>query len=270
MRLWCLLAIAVATLVAQSPKPTLKARELFYTPPPEEAPKPPADKPADPPPPPPKATPSKSTTAKKATGSKGAGTAATHAAAPVLGLRYAVLKRAADGQYGEVDPATTFHSGDRIRLRVTASASGYLYVVMQGSTGAWRVLFPSSEISGGNNLVERGVPQQVPSGASGQFRFDENPGTEKLFLVLTRQPELDFDKLIYTMGGSTGVSSAPKTLMASASIDNSRISALRTRVASRDLLFEKSTAANDTAVYVVNTSHAPDARLVADVELKHQ
>ena len=38
-----------------------------------------------------------------------------------LGLRYAVFKRDAGGQYNEVDSDTNFRSGDRIRLNVNAN-----------------------------------------------------------------------------------------------------------------------------------------------------
>ena len=72
-----------------------------------------------------------------------------------------------------------------------ANTSGYLYVVMQGSSGTWKLLFPSAEVAGGSNLVRKGESRQIPSGDKGQFVFDEQAGNEKLFIVLTRQPEPD-------------------------------------------------------------------------------
>ncbi len=73
--------------------------------------------------------------------------------------------------------------------------------------------------------------------------------------------------------------------MAESSVSDEVISRMRDQMASRDLIFEK--VDNDkvvgqggapaggevrieTAAYVVNPSTAPDARLVADVKLKHQ
>src|SRR6267143_1083349 len=78
----------------------------------------------------------------------------TSAAAP-LGLRYSILKQMSGGETLEVDPDSVFHSGDRIRLSIEANDNGYLYIVLRGSSGNWGLLFPSKEILGGNNVVEK-------------------------------------------------------------------------------------------------------------------
>jgi hypothetical protein len=212
-----------------------------------------------------------------------------------LGMRYSVLKRNAAGVYEEVDADTTFHSGDRIRLEAQANSTGYLYVVAQGSSGNWQVLFPSREVSNGSNLVHRGETRLVPGGNQGQFVFDEQAGTEKLFVVLSRQPEQSLDKLIYSMGGQTAPPdptvakpAAPepdRMLMAQATVSDDVISRIRGQVMARDLIFEKVenekvVAAHDapaggdvkieTAAYVVSRNTAPDARLVVDLKLKHE
>ena len=247
--LW-ILTILITAPLAQAQQPVLKARELFYTPPAD------AVKPAE--------TPKAAAKKVAATKSNPAKSGDTHtlAASVPLGLRYAVLKRDEGGQYQEVDPDTSFRSGDRIRLKVDANTSGYLYVVMQGSSGTWKLLFPSAEVAGGSNLVRKGESRQIPPGNSGQFVFDEQAGNEKLFIVLTRQPEADLDKLIYSMGGT-------KALVAQASLLDDVVSKLRGQVASRDLVFEK-VDSSENAAYVVNPSSAPDARLVVDVALKHK
>ena len=72
-----------------------------------------------------------------------------------LGLRYSVMKRDAAGKFAEVDQDATFRSGDRIRLKVDTNTTGYLYVVMQGSSGNWRLMFPSADVDGGSNRIER-------------------------------------------------------------------------------------------------------------------
>jgi hypothetical protein len=242
-----LLTVLGSSLAWSQEQPVLRARELFYTPPPDAA------KPVS--------TAAKKTPA-KAVANKTGDTHTLSASVP-LGLRYAVLKRDANGQYNEVDPDTSFRSGDRIRLHVDANTSGYLYVVMQGSSGTWKLLFPSAEVAGGSNLVRKGESRQIPSGDRGQFVFDEQAGNEKLFIVLTRQPEPDLDKLIYSMGGK------PESLISQATVRDDVVSKLRAQVASRDLVFEKSDS-SENAAYVVNPSTAPDARLVVDVALKHK
>jgi hypothetical protein len=258
-----ILAVPMGSLQAQ--QPTLKARELFYTPPPDTS----KPAPGTPVPavkePEAKAVATKSSTAKAATK---AGNAHTLTASVPLGLRYAVLKRGEGGQYNEVDPDTSFRSGDRIRLKVDTNTSGYLYVVMRGSSGTWKLMFPSAEVAGGSNLVHKGESRQIPSGERGQFVFDEQAGNEKLFIVLTRQPEPDLDKLIYSMGG-TVTKDGSRSLVAEASLGDDIVSKLRAQVASRDLVFEK-VDSTENAAYVVNPSSAPDARLVVDIALKHK
>ena len=261
MKLWLLPLLLISGVWAQD-KPALHARELFYTPPPDTTAK------AQPQTPPPPAKPA----VKKAAVKKNA--PAEPAAMP-LGLRYSVLKRDPAGRFEEIDPDTTFHSGDRIRLEVAANTSGYLYVVMQGSSGNWSLLSPTPEVAAGNNLIQRGESRQIPSGDRGQFFFDEQAGVEKLFLVLSRQPEPDLDKLIYSVGGSPSSPAPSRTLMAKATVNDDVVARLRQQMASRDLVFEKVEGGGgnvkaENAAYVVNPSSAPDARLVVDVKLTHK
>ena len=292
-----LLLALVATAALGQGTASLRARELFYTPPPDaSAAKPPPAAPA-PAPAAPK-TMAKKTPAKTPPQSQMPAQPPTQAVMdkPVmgpLGMRYSVLRRNASGQYQEVDADTTFHSGDRIRLEAQANSTGYLYVVAQGSSGNWQVLFPSREVANGNNLVHRGETRLVPGGNQGQFVFDEQAGTEKLFFVLSRQPEPSLDKLIYSMGGQTAPADPTvvkpaepnRVLMAQATVGDDVISRIRGQVMARDLIFEKvenervvsennkpstGQAKIETAAYVVSRSSAPDARLVVDLKLKHQ
>lgn len=190
-----------------------------------------------------------------------------------LGLRYVVMRRNAGGQYDEVDGETMFHSGDRIRLQVESNSDGYLYVVTQGSSGNWQLLFPTQDVANGSNRIQRSEGRQIPSG-NGQFVFDDNAGTEKLFVVMSRQPEKDLDKLIYQISAPSKESA--QMLMAQAGVSNDVVERLR-QMNSRDLIFEKVEAAQkpsdgriETAAYVVNPSNAPDARLVVDLTLHHK
>jgi hypothetical protein len=207
-----------------------------------------------------------------------------------LGLRYSIMKRSPSGQYTEVDPDTTFHSGERIRLTVESNSTGYLYIVLRGSSGRWTLLFPNAEIMGGKNLVEGGNRYEIPLGTA-SFQFDETAGTEKLFLLLSRNPEPDFEKLVQSLkspASSTAAASTPATPAPAAassggggsvqvvsSLDDSTINKNRSRVATRDLVFEKVNEENigaksEKAIYVVNRSSSPEARVVVDVSLNHQ
>jgi hypothetical protein len=284
MKYLLFLSTAACAVWAQS-KPGLHARELFYAAPPQViAETTPAAAPATAPAPTSPAKPAEKKTAqaqpapkkKAAPAPTPAPQVAAAPAAPAavpLGLRYSVLKRDAAGDFVEVDPASNFHSGDRIRVQVEANSSGYLYVVSQGSSGTWQPLFPASAIAGGSNHIERGEKRTVPPG--GQFMFDEKAGTEKLFLVLSRQPQADLDQLIYAVGGPQKGAGAAPVLLASSSVSDEVVEKLRQQIASRDLVFEKVDSADSTgkvenAAYVVNPSASADARLVVDLALSHR
>lgn len=196
-----------------------------------------------------------------------------------LGIRYSILRREAD-QSVEVSPDAVFHSGDRIRLRVEANGNGYLYIIHRGSSGVWKPLFPSSDIAGGDNRVEKGKAYEIPSGYV--FTFDEQPGEEKLFIVLSRQPEKDLEGLIYSLSGGEKPAQPPegKLLLAQnlVNIDDDLVGKLR-KVYARDLIIEKvdetsaapaAGAAKEKAVYVVNPARSADSRVVADVTLQHK
>jgi hypothetical protein len=203
-----------------------------------------------------------------------------------LGLRYSILKYGANDEAVEVDPDMVFRSGDRIRLRVQVNDTGYLYIVTQGSSGNWRVLFPSAEFDDGNNRVTRDRSYEIPSRT--RFVFDEQPGTEKLFLVLTRKPEHDLDKLIYQLDTPRDPEPAdapkaqkPPTLLAlnTLTVSDDLVSQLRGTLVARDLVFEKvneekparqSQHNPEKAVYVVNPARDASARLIVDVDLKHR
>lgn len=203
-----------------------------------------------------------------------------------LGLRYSILKYAGDDDYIEVDPDLVFRSGDRIRLRVQVNDTGYLYIITQGSSGNWRVLFPNSEYDSGSNRVVRDRSYDIPGRT--RFVFNEQPGTEKLFLVLTRKPEVDLDKLIYELDNPATAQPAEapkkvepiKTMMAmnKIAIDDSLVGKLRSNLIARDLVFEKVTddkpaagsQEKEKAVYVVNPDRGTESRLVVDVALKHR
>lgn len=279
-RIWlCLLAGCSMAwyLGAQQDSKKLTARELFYSPV-DTAASPPhkASKPAAKPKPPSRKSPpdSDQTAAAQASSASVPVVQAAYRPQgphPALGLRYTILKRHGEEQ-AEADADATFHAGDRIRLAVEANDDGYLYVVNRGSSGTWKLLFPSPEVKDGDNRVHKRVRYEIPSGYT--FTFDEQAGEEKLFIVLSRQPEPDLEGLIYSLG-QTGKPAAekPKVLMASAAFGDDVIGKLRTAYA-RDLIVEKvddeQTAKKEKAVYAVNPTGSAESRVVADVTLKHQ
>jgi hypothetical protein len=194
-----------------------------------------------------------------------------------LGLRYSFLRNAGGDEYREVDPDTVFHSGDRIRVAVQSNGEGYLYIVMKGASGTWKVLFPSAEVADGSNRVAAGRQTLIPPPPD-RFAFDEQAGEERLFIVLSRQPEPSLEKLIYSLGSASPAANEPPKQLLSATlspVDDALVGRLRNQVYARDLIFEKVDDATpgdkkEKAVYVVNPTGSPESRLVADVTLKHR
>jgi hypothetical protein len=204
-----------------------------------------------------------------------------------LAMRYSVRKLE-DGNYSDMDADTVFHAGDHIALGIETNDSGFLYVVAQGSSGRWEVKYPTERVSG-SNRVERGKTYKIPPGADEVMTFDSRAGTERLFVVLSRKPLADLEKLIYSLQNenSEPAKNAPTMLAQNFSpIDDSVVQGLRTTYA-RDLVIEKvgdakAAAASapepsvpperlsEKAVYVVNMSADDKARVVADIALNHE
>lgn len=200
-----------------------------------------------------------------------------------LAIRYSVMKLNEDGGYDEVRPDSNFRSGDKLRIAVEANDAGYLYLIQRGSSKTWSVLFPNSEYEGGSNHITAARRQVIPGKA--RFTLDDTPGAEKLFLVFSRKPEPDLEKLIYTLStGESNPAAKPantpsdsepkKTMLASAKFDDPFIDRMRSKLVSRDLVFEtvdeKKADKKDTATYVATPDKSPNARVVADFTLLHK
>lgn len=253
------------------------ARDMFFggleaTAPQVRSPKPTASKPAPPPKPQAGRKPDASVSAKQQSLSQPQQPAQPpRPSVPVvntvqapLGLRYALLKMTGMDAT-EVPVSTRFHSGDRLQLRVQANADGYLYIVSQGSSGAWQVMFPSPSRNSGSNRVKAGEDH------TSIFRFDSKPGVEKLFIVLSRAPVKDLDSVIYDLKGNPEPQKEPMMLASNLTVNDPLVSRLRNSY-TRDMVLEEVAApeTSERAMYVVNKSAGPDARVVADLKLVHE
>lgn len=199
-----------------------------------------------------------------------------------LGLKYTLLKNVG-GQDLEVASNTKFHSGEKIRLKVEANDNGYLYVVNQGTSGTWQVVFPAKNIADGSNRVDAGKSYDLPQKSS--WKFTGPAGTEKLFIVFSREPVKGLDELLYNLHdqnkkpagyAQSGVMMAKNMEISNGLIDQLRKSTSRDLVLATDDDEPAITAPQtggvriDRAVYVVNPSGSGAARVVADVSLIHQ
>jgi hypothetical protein len=191
-----------------------------------------------------------------------------------LALRYSLLQKKGTG-YVEVDADTEFHTGDHIRVRVETNDNAFLYIVMGGSSGQWRVIFPDKDIDHGNNKIEKGHACTIPPENDAAFAFDGPEGVEKVSLILSRSPEPDLEKLIYAAGDPTRNDGQPKRMIAMNTIDESAITQLEGKLKSRDLVFQKydgpaEDGKQDKAVYAATRDKSPDAKLFVDLKLTHK
>lgn len=90
-----------------------------------------------------------------------------------------------------------FEKDYRIRLHVTSAQSGRLYLLNEGppagtdQTPTFNVLFPSATANNGSALLNENQQIQIPQ--QSWFQFDEQQGTEKIWLVWAERdvPELE-------------------------------------------------------------------------------
>ncbi|WP_031500832.1 DUF4384 domain-containing protein [Bryobacter aggregatus] len=202
-----------------------------------------------------------------------------------LAMRWSIAQLSPDGTKKEVPTTKQFKSGDRINVRVEVNDFGYLYIFARGSSGKWSPLFPSPQISGGDNRVGPNQAYTIPAGFV--FKFDDNPGEERVFVVFSRKPETDFDGLIYKVSPDRNAAPAPAgaprqqapgiILASNISIGDPFVDRMKTLYA-RDLVVEKVEGEVKTSSLGPRFEHASyvaskrqdDPRVVAEMTLTHK
>ncbi|MBX9690532.1 MAG: DUF4384 domain-containing protein [Candidatus Obscuribacterales bacterium] len=99
------------------------------------------------------------------------------------GMQYWIeLKR--DGKSTNVSNKFAFKTGDSIRIHVKPNTDVFAYIVLkEGSGGEQSILFPDPRFRD-NNKLKAGSDYSLPQ--EGFLTFDQNPGTERLMLILSR------------------------------------------------------------------------------------
>src|SRR5262249_44738632 len=130
-----------------------------------------------------------------------------------------------------------FRTGDRIRLSVMANQNGYLYVIARGASGAWSPLFPNPRSKQGNEVVA-GRSYEFPGTNGDTFKFTDQTGDERLFLLLSKTPVANLDKVIANLAlqskqraeipASDGETAIPESVMAG----------IAEAIQSKDLVFD--------------------------------
>lgn len=106
------------------------------------------------------------------------------------GIQTAILVETEDG-YRRMSSNETFFDGQRFRLRVTAEAPGYLYTLCLNSQGSALVLFPNNQGDPSNHLSRRSS-LTIPD--SGWFQFDDEPGIEQVYLIISGRPIAELER----------------------------------------------------------------------------
>jgi len=287
LRTW-FLVVAGFSVVANAQ--TLTPREIFYS---QRLNTTPAARPTGTTPP---ATKNGGTKAadKGASSSSSSGSSNSDVVRPVayqtrpLGLRYSLLRLGSSGGFGEADPKAQFTSGDKVRLAIESSETAYLYVVSQGSSGVWKVLYPAPSNDPNSNRVVPTKRYDIPSSEQA-FSFNDQAGEEKLFVILARKPEADLEKLVHSLSQQAAMPVSTPSQAKGSNLEFAQNLAVkddvmdRFRTFSRDLVVETVTpeaaparpkpeaaAARENAVYVVNPKAGEDGRVVADIRLIHK
>ena len=110
-----------------------------------------------------------------------------------LGLGMTLFTRDSNGLAVRVEPEHVFHKGDRVRVLLETNTDGYLYIFNATNEGPVIMIYPDADLDEAGNYIKAHVPWEIPSSDSPEERlrwlvFDENPGSEHLFFVFTREP----------------------------------------------------------------------------------
>ena len=199
-----------------------------------------------------------------------------------LGIRYnLVLLNKATGGWQSVDANRTFSKGDCFAIEFETNRAGYLYVLAQQSSGNWAPLFPSPEMVDESNVVKPGIRIRVPK----QYCFElrDPPGSEKLFVILSRDASEIYDLHEGIRRESQPVplpaaTTPPKEgtiQIADAGIINGTVARMEEQVETRDIAItriDQPVAAREPAfsVYVVNARQTPSSRVTTRIEIRHR
>src|SRR5262245_30148405 len=94
-----------------------------------------------------------------------------------------VVERQDGVAWRTVNAATVFASGDHLRFRVSTNFGGYLYVMNQGTSGSYELLFPRSD-TGMDNRIEAGKEYVVPA-SQGWFGVSGPPGQDVIYWLVS-------------------------------------------------------------------------------------
>jgi hypothetical protein len=170
-----------------------------------------------------------------------------------IGLHSWIELEEPDGQWSYVSFQEVFHSGQRIRLHFVSNVDGRILLIQLGASGTSSVLFPDSEKGLVDNQLKAGIDRVLPS-EEHWFRFDANPGTERLIALFAS----DADELERFAARKKMRPEETSALIQSVSRSQG----------SKDLVIETETRpTSEVGTYGVNTKGEP---VVLEISLQHR
>ena len=189
-----------------------------------------------------------------------------------LGIRYNLLL-AGPNHDTPVDSDHLFHRGDEVAIQVEANHSGYLYVLARQSSGEFRALVPSEEMTDESNIIDPGKRMRVPAGYN--FVINDPPGAEHLVLIFSRDPQ-DFNELYQSIRNQQNP--RPRQPAGSVQMADARLSdavnRMKEQFGTRDIAIRRVSQPLESgepagSVYVVNTSAIPSSSIVTELQIRH-
>lgn len=192
-----------------------------------------------------------------------------------LGFRYNLALIDEEGKHHVVSADRVLKAGDCVSIELQSNRSGYLYVLAKQSSGSWIPLIPSRDMADEKNVIDPGKNLRIPKGYC--FAIHDPPGTETLFVVLSRDPK-DFLELyegIKRKGGTTATVAKSSSKHSEEKDLNTAVEQLNEKFGTRDLSVQKIPEPTEKgeargSVYVVNSSDKPVSSIAAKIEIRHR
>ena len=97
-------------------------------------------------------------------------------------------------------------AGNRFNIMVQPVGDVYAYIINRDSLGNFLSIFPNEDISRHRNPLQDGIQYYFPPrDADMIFAFDDNPGRERFYFLLSAVPMKDMDSLFAKFRGGASV-----------------------------------------------------------------
>jgi hypothetical protein len=93
------------------------------------------------------------------------------------------VERQDSSGWHQVNAASVFESGDRLRFHVSSNYAGYLYAMNHGTSGSYELLFPRSD-TGSDNRMDASRDYVVPA-SQGWFKVSGPPGHDVIYWLVS-------------------------------------------------------------------------------------